>query len=135
MFDAIDRERARQELDFVAENVTGRGAGQEDGIDKHTSAERQVERRGASVFKRDGLEPVGSRWQAPENDGDVGELQGWLIYYDGRHSGNFGESHLPRPVFPTAMLNPIEHERVAEERDQEDDEDWFPESGRSRFGH
>ena len=135
MFDAINRERARQELDFMVENVTGRGARQEDGIHKDTFAEWQIEGPRASVFKGDGLGPVGLRGRAAENDGDVGELQRRLIYDDRRHSGNLGESHLPRPVFPTAMLNPIEHGRVAEQRGQENDEDWLPEGGRFRFGH
>lgn len=117
MFDAINRERARQELDFVVEDFTGRGARQEDGIHKDALAERQGEGRGASVFKGDGLGPVGLRWPAPENEGDVGELQRRLIDDDRRHAGIIGESHLPRPVFPTAMLNPIEHGCVAEQRD------------------
>ena len=135
MFDAINCQRARQELDFVAEYLAGRGAGQEDCIGKNTPAERQVEGRGASVFKGDGLGPVGLRGRAAENDGDVGEVQCRLIHHDGGNTPNLGKRHLPRPVFATAMLNPIENGRVAEQRSQEDDEDWLPEGGRSGFGH
>ena len=135
MFDAINRQCARQELDFVAEYFTGCRTGQEDRVGKNTFAERQGEGRGTSVCEGDGLGPVCWRGRAVEHDGDVGEPQRRLIHNDGGGTRNPGKGHLPRSVFAAAIFNPMENGRVAEQRDQEDDEDLLPEGRGSGVGH
>jgi hypothetical protein len=135
MFDAINGQRPGQKLDFVAEDFAGGRAGQEDGIGKNASAERQIEGRGASVLEGDGLGPVGLDWPAAEYEVDVREPERGLIDHDDGHSRNPGERQLPGTILATAMLNPMEYDRITDQADQEDGDDLFPEGEGTRFGH
>jgi hypothetical protein len=135
MFHAINRQGARQKLNFVFEYFARGGAGQEDCVSKDTFAERQVERRGATMFKGHRLGPVGLRGRAGENNGNIGEPQCRLIYDDGGNAANLSERHLPGTVLAPAMLNPIENGHIADQRDKEEGEDWFPQDGEFGLGH
>ena len=119
MFDVVNRQRARQELDFVVEDFARRGARQKDGVDKATFAEWQVERRGTSVFERDGLGADGRQRRPAENDRNIGELERRLIYHDGGLAVELGERHQPGPVLAAAILDPIEHDQITDQGDQE----------------
>lgn len=130
IFFTVDRQDAREQLDFVAEQFQNECPGKEGWIHEHAFAERQGKRHLSSLIKHR-RHIKGRSGHAVKFHLHIRNVKLRLVDNQGWNTNVVGKGHPPGSVPCTAALDAGVKRHVQHERDQEGKNEML--QGRQRF--